>query len=101
MVAYELSCLGQALVGKRETSRAVGVLERALALSKKLSLDPVNLAVLQFSLARSLWLLGRDHTRAVDLAQKAHAGLATRGDDPAVRELAESVDRWLVGKQDR
>jgi tetratricopeptide (TPR) repeat protein len=77
-------------LGKGRPADAIPLLESVLSEKK---LDDDHRFEPQYTLARALWALGRDHQRARRLASEARAqALASQPPDPII---AEEIGRWL------
>lgn len=85
--------VGEAQIGLGEASAAVATLARALQLHEATAFAPVEAAVTRFALARALWSVGAERSRAVAEATAARDALVGAGDKARVR-LTE-VDAWL------
>jgi hypothetical protein len=89
-----LAGLGQAYLGLGQDRVARERLERALQLAEPQEADPVILATVRLSLAKSLWRTGSDRNRARTLAQAARdatAPLGKRGE-----RMARRTTEWLA-----
>jgi tetratricopeptide (TPR) repeat protein len=89
-----LAGLGQAYLGLGQDRVARERLERALQLAEPQEADPVILATVRLSLAKSLWRTGSDRNRARTLAQAARdatAPLGKRGE-----RMARRATEWLA-----
>jgi tetratricopeptide (TPR) repeat protein/predicted Ser/Thr protein kinase len=93
-VAFPLGGMGRAYLGLGQPDRAVPLLERALAIRHAVKGDPIDLAEVNFSMARALVASGGDKKRARALAEEARAAYAAGGEDSR-RDLAE-VEAWLA-----
>jgi tetratricopeptide (TPR) repeat protein len=93
-VSFALTGIGLAHLRQAgDVGEAVAPLERALAIRNAASASPGLRAETSFALARALWLTGRDHVRAVDLAEEARGLLpADRVDERA--EIAGTLAGW-------
>lgn len=93
------ACIGDGLIGVRDTAAARKELEQALSAAKVGECAPLVIATLRFHLARALWSATRDRARAVELARSALAMLeAAEGD---TRELRTRVSAWLTSRTAR
>src|SRR5262249_45363656 len=91
-----LTWLGGAYMKMKQPAKALGPLERALAVrtGREGQGDPLDVAETQMRLARALWDAGRDRKRAHDLATRARDTFAGGGEDTK-KERAEA-DAWLA-----
>src|SRR5262249_34104729 len=83
---------GEVLVGQRQLSSAVPMLEQALALSDETG-DRVNFAQAAWALARALHGLGKDAHRVRQLAEQARDAFASLG--PAERTDHDAVQQFI------
>lgn len=89
--------VGAALVDLGRPREAIAVLERALAIADPGPLDPLDVALLRFGLARALWDSHEDRPRARTLATAARDVFASGG-EVAAAGLAE-IRGWLGSQQ--
>lgn len=68
--------------------------ERAVAIGAHQEIDPTDLAIAQFSLARALWSSVADRARAIELARAALAAYSA-GPTAATPDMHE-VEHWLA-----
>ncbi len=96
-VAFTTNNLGRVELELGEFGGALLHLERGLTLRSGKDTPPEHLAQSQFDLARALWdapvSVGRDRSRAVELAKAARASYATQGPDE--KDRVDAVDAWL------
>jgi tetratricopeptide (TPR) repeat protein len=91
-VAYPLHTLGEARMALGEPAAAVAAFEAVLSLREKQAIDPRELALTRFWLARALRASGGEAKRVRTLAEQAREVLRSGDRDSAL--LAE-VDAWL------
>ena len=91
--AYVLGRIGWILVRQDRAVEGVEYLERALRLKEAFPGSPIDLAEMQFWLARGLELTGDDPGRMMRLARAARDGLAELG-ERAPDALAE-MEAWI------
>jgi eukaryotic-like serine/threonine-protein kinase len=93
-LAAPLGLLARCELDQGQVTAGLATAERAVTLAGTLAgrgdLDPEQLAVARFELARALWASGGDRGRAARLAADAERGLTTA---PARRDRAR-VDAW-------
>jgi tetratricopeptide (TPR) repeat protein/predicted Ser/Thr protein kinase len=94
-LAFELTSLGEAEQALRAPQRALPLLERALTLREHTQVDATDLADTRFVLAKVLWELGQQRSRAKALALQARAALVADG--VRSRSTLGEVDTWLAG----
>jgi tetratricopeptide (TPR) repeat protein len=94
-LAIDVLWLGEAELGLHEPRKALPPLERALTLFERAHVDPEELAETRFALAKVLWELGRDRSRAKALAAQARATFAASRKASSRRALPE-VETWLA-----
>ena len=90
VLAWALTGLGRALLGKAEPARATAPLEEALRIRIAKRVPPRQLGETRFALARALWSLPADRRRALALAVAARSDY---GDD--AKPVVE-IDHWLA-----
>jgi len=86
--------IGRAELALGAPERALAPLERALEITRDRVLLPERVAAVEHALADAVWRSGRDHARAIALAEAARDRLAP--DDPRQRARREQVDQWLA-----
>lgn len=93
-VSFALTGIGLAHLRQGgDVAQAIAPLERALAIRNAAGASSGLRAETSFALARALWLTGRDHARAVELAEKARGLLPEdRLDERA--EIALALAGW-------
>jgi tetratricopeptide (TPR) repeat protein/tRNA A-37 threonylcarbamoyl transferase component Bud32 len=95
-VSYTLTDLGLALLVQAKPAEALPHIERALVIRTANPSNPLDLASIQFTLARALWEApaesGRDRERARTLAELARTAYADAG-ETSIKELHE-VQAW-------
>ena len=93
--------LGRAHRGKRELTRALPLLERALGILQAGAPTPAESSSTELELARVLWDMRKDRARALHLAEAALA----HGEAASQTQLIEAARSWLAshgpGKQRR
>src|SRR5262249_46715010 len=77
LLAWSLTGLGRARLGKQQPFTAVAPLEEALAIRVEKHASPAQLSETRFALARALWSHPEDRPRALALAASARSD----GDD--------------------
>jgi tetratricopeptide (TPR) repeat protein/predicted Ser/Thr protein kinase len=95
-LAYPLLSLGRTLVSLQRVSEARARLEAALVIlqAHNQDVDPVDLALVQSTLAQTLDDTPAQQARALDLATHARTTFAKSG--PASVEDLATVDQWLA-----
>jgi tetratricopeptide (TPR) repeat protein/tRNA A-37 threonylcarbamoyl transferase component Bud32 len=88
--------VGEAYLGLGEPARAVVFLEKALAALQSQPSDAAELARTRFALARALWDLRRDRSRARGLAESARDSFAALQAVPIHRRALADVQAWLA-----
>jgi tetratricopeptide (TPR) repeat protein/predicted Ser/Thr protein kinase len=95
-LAYALTGLGEVLLSQGNPADALIHLERALTLRSAKDIDPLELAETRFTLARALWDApskhGRDHSRALGLAELTRRAYADAGESSA--KNLEKAKAW-------
>jgi tetratricopeptide (TPR) repeat protein len=84
--------IGRSLLDGGQPNEAIEPLERAIRLYEQHGIDPEQVAVARFALARALWESGRDRKRANELAAAARAVFAAAG--PARKLELKRLDAW-------
>jgi tetratricopeptide (TPR) repeat protein len=92
--AYPRTYLGVALLELHRPREAALHLERAMDSLLASGLSAREAAVAKFNLARALYALPRDRSRALDLAKQARAEMVKHGPGRWLRRL----DPWLAGR---
>lgn len=77
-------------------AEALPLLERAVAMTDPKTSDPNTVAIFEYELARSLWMTGGDHKRALTLAHDAHAKLVAIGNTAGTASVLSDLDGWLA-----
>jgi eukaryotic-like serine/threonine-protein kinase len=90
LLAWALTGLGRARLGRQEPAAAIVPLEDAMAIRLREGAPPRELAETRFTLARALWPHASDRARALTLAA------AARGDAGDDHKLAGEIDAWLA-----
>jgi eukaryotic-like serine/threonine-protein kinase len=90
VLAWALTGLGRALLGRMEPASAVAPLEEAQSIRIEKHVPPAQLGETRFALARAVWSGPADRRRALGLAASARSDY---GDDK--RAIAE-IDAWLA-----
>jgi eukaryotic-like serine/threonine-protein kinase len=93
VLAWALTGLGRALLGRRQPANAVAPLEEALAIRVENHVPSAQLGETRFELARVLWSRPEDRRRAIELAARAKIDY---GDDE--KTVAE-ISAWLAKAQ--
>jgi tetratricopeptide (TPR) repeat protein len=91
ILAWSLTGLGRARLGKQRPSTAVAPLEEALAIRVETHASTAQLGETRFTLARALWSRPRDRQRALALAASA------REDYRDDKKRRDEVETWLAG----
>jgi tetratricopeptide (TPR) repeat protein len=94
-LALPLKGLGLAQLSRGRPNEALAPLDRALVLRTQSAAasDPQELAEIRWGIARTLRALGRESTRAHELAEAALAGYRGLGDESV--ERVQEISRWL------
>jgi serine/threonine protein kinase/tetratricopeptide (TPR) repeat protein len=88
VLAWALTGLGRALLGKMQPATAIAPLEEALAIRLEKRVPSPQLGETRFALARALWSRSDERRRALALANKARDDY---GDD---KKAAAEIDVW-------
>ncbi len=92
-LAFPLTGLGFLLINKNQAQEALPYLERALSIRNSHAGDPGDLGETKFALARTLWSIGHERKRAIQLARQAQKNFAQAG---AFRDAERKrVGSWL------
>jgi serine/threonine-protein kinase len=86
--------IGRALLDLNRPKQALEYILRAHEIQKNIQGDPINLAEVEFALARALWDTNKDKKKALDLAQNAYK---IHSDNPrySQRDQLAAVKKWL------
>ncbi len=87
---YGLTGIGRTLLDSGEHLQAIQVLRKAIALYEAGSVDPGQIAVARFALARALYESGSDRAQGLAFAREART----------VFEVAGQARRWELGQID-
>jgi tetratricopeptide (TPR) repeat protein len=90
LLAWSLTGLGRARLGKQRPSTAVAPLEEALAIRVEKHASTAQLGETRFALARALWSHPQDRQRALALAASA------RDDYRDDKDRRDEVETWLA-----
>ncbi len=93
-----LQGLGEVYLRQRRPVQAVEALESALRSHRQYEDEPLTVAQTNALLARALWELGRDRSRARTLALEAHALLA---ESPRAAAEFADLERWMRARSVR
>jgi serine/threonine protein kinase/tetratricopeptide (TPR) repeat protein len=93
-VAAPLTGLGELELVAGRPAAAVPQFERALKLREGREREPFFVAATRFGLARALWELGTDRTRALALGRAARDAFAAMHNSGALQK----VDTWLASR---
>ena len=88
--------LAEAYVRAARYDAAVALLEDLL--SRQANTVPARTGSVRFLLAQALWQIGRDRSRALELARTARGDLVAPSPGSDRVPSVEDVDRWLSGK---
>jgi serine/threonine protein kinase len=95
MTGIALAGVGECLLERGQSQRAIPVLERALGVLQTAHALPGTLGAPHYHLARALWSTGSDRKRATQLALQSKVELAAERDPRSVK-LRTALDRWLA-----
>jgi tetratricopeptide (TPR) repeat protein/predicted Ser/Thr protein kinase len=95
-VADVLMECARSYVLARKPLEAIPLLERALALVKTVAIQPGSLEAIQFVMARALWDIGKDKSKALELAREAYQSLKAAGGYRTA--LYNELEAWLLPK---
>jgi tetratricopeptide (TPR) repeat protein len=90
VLAWVLTGLGRAILGKGEPAAAIAPLEEALAIRIQKHAPPAQLGETRFALARALWPRRTDRRRALAL------GIDARGNYGDDQKAVAEIDTWLA-----
>ena len=94
-LADNLAGLANALMSLGRAAQAREYAERAVGINEARGAAAIDLADSRFALARVLWELGGDRTRARWLANQARDGYSAAG--PGASKQLAKVNDWLAG----
>ncbi|MGE0621707.1 MAG: tetratricopeptide repeat protein [Pseudomonadales bacterium] len=96
-LAYPLSCLGEAYLGRAEYQPAIETLSRANALREAAEVTPGALAWSRWLLGRALWESGTDPAAAKSYLSFARDVFVELGDGAASER--QDLESWLAARQ--
>jgi serine/threonine-protein kinase len=91
VLSWTIAGLGDALLGAGKHGAAREQYRRVATLCEKGTCEAEPRSTAEFGMARILWHEGKDRKRALDLAEKALAGIAEIHQEV----LQEEIERWL------
>jgi serine/threonine-protein kinase len=86
--------IGRALLDLDRQEEALPYIQRAHNIQKSIQGDPIDLAEIEFALARALWDTNKDRSKALELAQNAYK-IYTDNPRYSQRDQLSSVKKWL------
>ena len=92
-VAYALTGLAEAALALRQPTEARDAAQRAFAIRERARVSATELGTSLFVLARTLWAIGSERRRALDLARQAAERFAAAG--AGARKQLVDVNAWL------
>lgn len=92
LTAESLSSIGNVLVDQGKPKQAIGPLERALRICKKMTCQPEPYGQGLFALARVLATTGGNHQRVIRLAKQAREEF---GKAAYLKKEQEAIDAWM------
>ncbi len=92
LYAYAANAEGVILLLMGKPHQALEPLEIAVGIRKGVTTDPLVLAQTQFSLAKALWAVGADRSRALGLVERSRAVFVAEGERAA--EDLELMEAW-------
>jgi len=96
--AWTEQLLGDSYLAAGNAAEAIAPLEHAVAQFAADGARPYEVGSSRFSLARALWVAGRDRARAIALAKQARADLSAGNVRGAESQIA-AIDKWLAGRR--
>jgi serine/threonine-protein kinase len=86
--------IGRALLDLNRPKEALLYIQRAYKIQKSIQGDPIDLAEVEFALARALWDTNQDKKKALELAQSAYK-IYTDNPRYSQRDQLSTVKKWL------